>query len=191
MVASGSLGQGAKAAKDTVKDKVEDVQEAWETSQVKLLSVAVPSGLIMCTGIVDCWLRVSFGALFVSVAQIGASPGAFCFVGVHWGIRRVGSRGPQCPMSTRTPLSRCHNIIFVVASSLCRNYSHRGIAKSASCRTRALPFLTDCVCCCKYATFCALAVPRPVVPGGQRAQPPSLLGALYDRDRYTFNCAIY
>ena len=34
MVASGSLGQGAKAAKDTVKDKVEDVQEAWETSQV-------------------------------------------------------------------------------------------------------------------------------------------------------------
>lgn len=35
MVASGSLGQGAKAAKDTVKDRVEDVQEAWETSQVK------------------------------------------------------------------------------------------------------------------------------------------------------------
>ena len=34
MVASGSLGQSAKAAKDTVKDKVEDVQEAWETSQV-------------------------------------------------------------------------------------------------------------------------------------------------------------
>lgn len=34
VVASGSLGQGAKAAKDTVKDKVEDVQEAWETSQV-------------------------------------------------------------------------------------------------------------------------------------------------------------
>lgn len=34
MVASGSLGQGAKAAKDKVKDKVEDVQEAWETSQV-------------------------------------------------------------------------------------------------------------------------------------------------------------
>ena len=36
MVSSGSLGQGAKAAKDTVKDKVEDVQEAWETSQVTI-----------------------------------------------------------------------------------------------------------------------------------------------------------
>lgn len=34
VVASGSVGQGAKAAKDKVKDKVEDVQEAWETSQV-------------------------------------------------------------------------------------------------------------------------------------------------------------
>lgn len=34
VVAAGSLGKGAKAAKDTVKDKVEDVQEAWETSQV-------------------------------------------------------------------------------------------------------------------------------------------------------------
>lgn len=34
VVASGTLGKGAKAAKDTVKDKVEDVQEAWETSQV-------------------------------------------------------------------------------------------------------------------------------------------------------------
>lgn len=40
VVASGSLGQGAKAAKDKVKDKVEDVQEAWETSQVKLLPPA-------------------------------------------------------------------------------------------------------------------------------------------------------
>lgn len=37
VVASGSLGQGAKAAKDKVKDKVEDVQEAWETSQVRLV----------------------------------------------------------------------------------------------------------------------------------------------------------
>ncbi|CAM9509408.1 unnamed protein product [Ectocarpus sp. 4 AP-2014] len=37
VVASGSLGQGAKAAKDTVKDKVEDVQEAWETSQHPLV----------------------------------------------------------------------------------------------------------------------------------------------------------
>lgn len=44
VVASGSLGKGAKAAKDTVKDKVEDVQEAWETSQVskrKATKVAV------------------------------------------------------------------------------------------------------------------------------------------------------
>eukprot|EP00904_Undaria_pinnatifida_P010678 jgi/Undpi1/6740/HiC_scaffold_20.g09219.m1 len=37
VVSSGSLGQGAKAAKDTVKDKVEDVQEAWETSQHPLV----------------------------------------------------------------------------------------------------------------------------------------------------------
>ncbi|CBJ27872.1 Import inner membrane translocase subunit TIM44, mitochondrial precursor [Ectocarpus siliculosus] len=37
VVASGSLGQGAKSAKDTVKDKVEDVQEAWETSQHPLV----------------------------------------------------------------------------------------------------------------------------------------------------------
>lgn len=34
VVAKGSVGRGAKAATDAVKDKVEDVQEAWETSQV-------------------------------------------------------------------------------------------------------------------------------------------------------------
>ncbi|CAM9397102.1 unnamed protein product [Discosporangium mesarthrocarpum] len=33
VVASGPLGKGAKLARDRVKDKVEDVQEAWETSQ--------------------------------------------------------------------------------------------------------------------------------------------------------------
>eukprot|EP00903_Cladosiphon_okamuranus_P005734 g5690.t1 len=37
VVASGSLGQGAKAAKGKLKDKVEDVQEAWETSQHPLV----------------------------------------------------------------------------------------------------------------------------------------------------------
>lgn len=45
VVASGSLGKGARAAKDTVKDKVEDVQEAWETSQVRLLS---PTNIWWC-----------------------------------------------------------------------------------------------------------------------------------------------
>lgn len=36
VVAAGSVGRGAKAAKDAVQDKVEDIQEAWETSQVSL-----------------------------------------------------------------------------------------------------------------------------------------------------------
>lgn len=34
MVASGSLGKGAKAVKDKLKDKVEEAQEVYETSQV-------------------------------------------------------------------------------------------------------------------------------------------------------------
>lgn len=37
VVAKGSLGRGAKAATDAVKDKVEDAQEAWETSQHPLV----------------------------------------------------------------------------------------------------------------------------------------------------------
>lgn len=45
VVASGSLGQGAKAAKDTVKDKVEDVQEAWETSQVLCIPERLSDGV--------------------------------------------------------------------------------------------------------------------------------------------------
>lgn len=41
MVASGTLGKGAKAAKDRVQDKVGDVQEAWDTSQVTVVIVGL------------------------------------------------------------------------------------------------------------------------------------------------------
>lgn len=57
VVAKGSVGRGAKAATDAVKDKVEDVQEAWETSQV----------MIVTCSFVPCVLRRVAGRLFVPV----------------------------------------------------------------------------------------------------------------------------
>lgn len=72
------MGQRAKAAKDTVKDKVEDVQEAWETSQVKLLAptyVSTAAMLRMCRAVLAT-LSVDSPAACSGLAQHGS----LCFM---------------------------------------------------------------------------------------------------------------
>lgn len=60
MLAKGRLGRGAKAATDKVRDKVEDVQEAWETSQVN----------ISCLWCLNAFSRLEIFCLMVYAASV-------------------------------------------------------------------------------------------------------------------------